>query len=108
LRSNNGGEFTSKDFIQSFENYGIKRQFAAPRTPQQNGVVERKNITIQEATITMLNEAMLPEKFWRDEIYTTFHILNRAQLRPNHDKTPYELWFGRTSTVKHFIIFGSK
>jgi hypothetical protein len=47
-------------------------------------------------------------KFWRDAIYTTVHILNRAQLRPNHDKTPYELWFGRPTSVKHFRIFGSK
>jgi hypothetical protein len=90
------------------ENHGIKRQFSAPRTPQQNGVVERKNRTVQEAARTMLNEAKLTDKFWRDAIYTTIHILNRAQLRPNHDKTPYELWFGRPTSVKHFRIFGSK
>lgn len=56
----------------------------------------------------MLNEAKLPDKFWRDVIYTSFHILNRAQLRANHEKTPYELWFGRTTFVKHFRVFGSK
>jgi transposase InsO family protein len=39
LRSDNGGEFTSKYFIQFYENHGIKRQFSAPRTPQQNGVI---------------------------------------------------------------------
>jgi regulator of extracellular matrix RemA (YlzA/DUF370 family) len=71
-------------------------------------VVERKNRTVQEAARTMLNEAKLPDKFWRDAIYTTVHILNRAQLRPNHDKTPYELWFGRPTSVKHFRTFGSK
>jgi hypothetical protein len=71
-------------------------------------VLERKNITVQEAARTMLNEAKLLEKFWRDVIHTTIHILNRAQLRPNHDKTPYELWFGRPAFVKHFRIFGSK
>jgi hypothetical protein len=108
LRSDNGGEFTSKEFIQFCENHGIKRQFSSPRTPQQNGVVERKNITVQEAARTMLNEAKLPDKFWRDAIYTIVHILNRAQLRPNHDKTPYELWFGRPTSVKHFRTFGSK
>jgi hypothetical protein len=71
-------------------------------------VVERKNKTIQEAARTMLNEAKLPEIFWRDAIYKEFHILNRAQFRPNHEKTPYELWFGRPTSVKHFITFGIK
>jgi hypothetical protein len=56
----------------------------------------------------MLNEANLPDKFWRDAIYTTFHILNPAQLRANHEKTPYELWFGRPTSVKCFRVFGSK
>jgi hypothetical protein len=71
-------------------------------------VVERKIITVQEVARTMLNEDKLLDKFWRDAIYTAFHILNRAQLRPNHDKTPYELWFGRSASIKHFRIFGSK
>jgi hypothetical protein len=71
-------------------------------------VVERKNKTVQEAARTMLNEDKLTDKFWRNEIHTVFRILNRAQLRPNHDKTPYELWFGRPASVKYFRIFGSK
>lgn len=107
-RSDNGGEFTSKEFIQFCENHGIKREFSAPKTTQQNGVVERKKITVQEAARTMLNEAKLIGKFWRDAIYITIHILNRAQLRPNHDKNPYELWFGRPTSVKHVRFFGSK
>jgi hypothetical protein len=71
-------------------------------------VVERKNRTVQEAERTMMNEDKLPYMFWRYEIYPSFHILNRAQLRSNHDKTPYELWFGRPTSVKHFIVFRSK
>jgi hypothetical protein len=71
-------------------------------------VVERKNIIVQEDERTMLNEAKLPDKFWRDAIYTTINILNRAQLRPNHDKTHYELWFGWPTSVKQFRTFGSK
>jgi len=61
--------------------------------------VERKNRIVQEDAITMLNEAKLPDKFWRDEIYTTIHILNRAQIRANHEKTPYELSFGKPTFV---------
>ena len=50
LRSDNGGEFTSNEFNEFCETHGIKRKFASPKTPQQNGVVERKKKTIQEAT----------------------------------------------------------
>jgi hypothetical protein len=108
LRSYIGGEFTSKEFIHLCENHSIKRYFSSLRNPQHNGVVERKNITVQEDARTMLNESKLPKQLWRDEIYTTVHILNRAELKHNHEKTLYELWFDRTSSVKHFRIFGSK
>lgn len=47
----NGGEFTSNELISFCELYGIRRQVSAPRTPQQNGVVERKNRTVQEMTL---------------------------------------------------------
>jgi transposase InsO family protein len=108
LRSDNGGEFTSDEFNEFCETHGIKRHFSAPRTPQQNGVAERKNRIVQEAAKTMLNEAKLPDIYWREAIYTTIYILNREQLRVNHDKTPYELWFGRPTSVKHFRVFGRK
>ena len=44
---------------------GISHQFSTPGTPQQNGVVERKNITLIEAGRTMLEEAKLPTYFWK-------------------------------------------
>jgi hypothetical protein len=56
----------------------------------------------------MLNEAKLLDIYWREAIYTKIYILNIDQLRINHDKTPYELWFGRPTSVKHFRVFGSK
>jgi len=108
LRYDNGGEFTSKEFNLFCENYGIKRQFSVARTPQQNGMVERRNRTIQEAARTMLNEAKLSDGYWREAISTTVHTLNRGQLKVNSKKTPYELWYGRTPTVKYFRVFGSK
>jgi transposase InsO family protein len=48
LRFDNGGEFTSKEFMDYCSMHGIKSQFSIARTPQQNGVVERKNMTVQE------------------------------------------------------------
>jgi len=108
LRSDRGGEFTSGEFIDFCEKQGIRRQLFAPRTPQQNGVVERKNRTIQEATRTMMLEANFPQMFWKEAISTAVYTLNRVQIRNNTGKTPYELWFGITPPVKYFRVFGSK
>ena len=82
----------------------LRYNFSVAKTPQQNGVVERKNRTVQEASKTMLNEAKLSDSFWREVVYT----LNRGQLSVNKDKTPYELWYGRPASVKYFKVFGSK
>jgi transposase InsO family protein len=108
LRSDNGGEFTSKEFMDYCSSHGIKRQFSVARTPQQNGVVERKNRTVQEMARTMLMDSKLTDIFWTQTMHTTVHIQNRVMLRNNTDKTPYELWKGRLTHVKHFGVFGSK
>ena len=63
LRSDNGGEFTSKEFMDYCNNHGIKRQFFIARTPQQNGVVERKNMTVQEMAWTMIMDSKLTDIF---------------------------------------------
>ena len=65
-------------------------------------------MTVQEVSRTMLNEAKFPDNYWREAIYTTVYIQNRGQLRVNNDKTTYELWFGRPTSVKYFRVFGSK
>ena len=108
LRSDNGGEVTSKEFNLFCETHGIKRQFSAARTPQQNGVAKRRNRTVQEATRTMLNEARLFDGCWREAISTAVYILNRGQLRRSSNNTPYEIWFGRAPFVKYFKVVGSK
>jgi hypothetical protein len=108
LRSDNGGEFTSKEFMDYCRSHGIKRQFSVARTPQHNGVVERKNRTVQEMARTMLMDSKLTDIFWTQAVHTTDHIQNRVMLRNNTDKTPYKLWKGRPTNVKHFRVFGSK
>ncbi|GLJ45784.1 hypothetical protein SUGI_0963520 [Cryptomeria japonica] len=60
LRSDHGGEFTSGEFNNFCDKHGIRRQFSAPRTPQQNGVVGRKNRTILDVARKMMMEANLP------------------------------------------------
>jgi hypothetical protein len=56
---------------------------------------------------SMMNERNMSQTYWVEAIHTTDHILNKAHLRPQSDKTPYELWFGRTASIKHFKVFGS-
>jgi hypothetical protein len=108
VRSDRGGEFSSGNFKEFYDKHGIKREYTIPRTPQQNGVVERQNRSIQQMTRSMLNERNIPQRYWVEAIHTAVHILNKAHLRPHSDKTPYELWFGRPASIKHFKFFGSK
>jgi hypothetical protein len=71
-------------------------------------VVERKKRTVMDMARTMLNESKLSNILWPQVVHTVFHILNRSFLRNNHFKTPYQLWKGRPTSVKHFRIFGNK
>ena len=57
---------------------------------------------------SMMNERNISRTHWVEAIHTIVHILNKAHLRPNNDKTPYELWSGRLDSIKHFKVFGSK
>jgi hypothetical protein len=91
-----------------YKSHGIKRKFFVARTPQQNGVVERKNRTIQEMARTMIMDSKLTDIFWTQEVHTTVHIQNKIMLRNNTDKNPYKLWKGRPPNVKHFRVFGRK
>jgi len=61
IQSDHGGEFQNERFEHFCEKHGIKHNFSAPRTPQQNGVVERKNRSLEELARTMLNENSLPK-----------------------------------------------
>jgi transposase InsO family protein len=108
LKSDNGGELTSKEFRDFCEEHGIKRQFSTARTPQQNGVVERKNRSVQEMARTMLNDSKLSDIFWVQAVHRVVHILNRGILKSNNYKTPYELCKGKSTNVKHFGVFRNK
>nr|GEW35429.1 retrovirus-related Pol polyprotein from transposon TNT 1-94 [Tanacetum cinerariifolium] len=102
-------EFDNEEQFGEFCNAnGITRNFSAPRTLQSNGVVERKNRTLQEMSRTMLNEQSLPQKFWCNAIDTSTYILNRILIRAILGKTPYELLKGRKPTLDYFRVFESE
>ena len=87
------------------EKHGVKHHFSTPRTPQQNGVVERQNRSLEELYRTMLNENLLPKYFWADAVNTTSYMLNHVLIRPILKKTPYELFKGRRSVFSHLKGF---
>ena len=66
IRSDHGKEFETTRFESFCEKNGIKKEFSTPKTPQQNGVVERKNQVIQEMSRVMLFNKQIPQKFWRE------------------------------------------
>jgi hypothetical protein len=90
------------------EEEGIKHEFSAPYTPQQNGVVERKNRTLTDMARTILGEFKTPERFWSEAVNTTCHAINRLYLHRLLQKTSYELLIGNKPNVSYFRVFGSK
>jgi transposase InsO family protein len=108
IRSDHGREFKNSKFEEFCLSYGIKQEFSSPITPQQNGVVERKNRVIQEMACVMIHLRNLAQHFRGEAINTACHIINRVYLRPETNKTPYEIWRGKKPTVKYFKTFGSK
>ncbi|KAK1685811.1 hypothetical protein QYE76_046659, partial [Lolium multiflorum] len=108
IRTDNGTEFKNYTMQEFVDDEGIKHEFSAPYTPQQNGVVERKNRTIIEMARTMLSEFNSPHNFWGEAISTAIHYSNRLFLRPLHNKTPYELLTGNKPNVMYIRVFGCK
>jgi transposase InsO family protein len=76
IRSDNGSEFKNLLVEEFLEEESIKHEFSAPYTPQQNGVVERKNMTLIDMSRTMLGEYKMSERFWSEAINTACHAIN--------------------------------
>eukprot|EP00249_Psilotum_nudum_P000010 c10049_g1_i1 orf=2-409(-) len=95
LRSDNGGEYTSRRFSNFCEEKGIKRELSTPFNPPQNGIAERMNRTIQERVRSMLSQANLPHGFWAEAVQTAVHIINRSPNKRLENQIPEELWTGK-------------
>lgn len=97
FRTNRGGEFCSNDFIGYCEKAGIARQFTAPYSPQQNGVVERRNRTVAAMTTSLLKGTKIPAFVWGEAVRHFIYLLNRL---------PYEAWKGKKPNLDHIQLFG--
>ncbi|GJR36245.1 putative ribonuclease H-like domain-containing protein [Tanacetum coccineum] len=106
IRCDNETEFKNRVMNQFCEMKGIKREFSVARTPQQNGVAERKNRTLIEAARTMLADSKLPTTFWAEAVNTACYVQNRVLVIKPHNKTPYELFLGRKPALSFMRPFG--
>ena len=107
LRSDNGGEYISNEFEQYLEQEGIHHQNTIPKTPQQNGVAERMNRTLEESIRSMLCESKLPKQFWAEALSTATYLRNRSPTKAVKDMTPFEAWSSIKPDVQHLRVFGS-
>ncbi|GJU83800.1 retrovirus-related pol polyprotein from transposon TNT 1-94 [Tanacetum coccineum] len=89
-----------------FKEEGIKHQTSTPRTPEQNGVVKRRNRTLVEAARTMLSASKLPLSFWAEAVATACYTQNRSIIISTHGKTAYHIINDRKPSIKHLHIFG--
>jgi hypothetical protein len=108
IRSDNGTEFKNSQIEGFLEEEGIKHEFSSPYTPQQNGVVERKNRTLLDMARTMLDEYKTSDRFWAEAVNTACYAINQLYLHQILKKTSYELLTGKKPNVSYFRVFGSK
>nr|GFA44644.1 putative ribonuclease H-like domain-containing protein [Tanacetum cinerariifolium] len=108
VRTDNGMEFKNKTLAKLFDEVGVTQQFSVARTPQQNGVVERRNRTLVEAARTMLSFANLPLFLWAEAIATACLTQNHSIIHKRFDKTPYEIMNKRKPNIKFFRVFGCR
>ena len=107
IRSDHGKEFENSIFSYFCNKYNISHEFSLFKTPQQNGVVERKNRTLQKMARVMLSSKKLSKRLWVEVVNTVCHIINCVYFWPGTKKAPYELWKGRKHNVSYFYVFGS-
>ncbi|KAH9669730.1 hypothetical protein KPL70_021911 [Citrus sinensis] len=96
-----------REFLEFCEANGIRRPLTVPRSPQQNGIAEKKNITIFNMTRSMLKSKRLPKEFWAETIACAVYISNRSPTKSVWGKTPQKAWSGRKPSITYLRVFGS-
>ncbi|GJV68335.1 retrovirus-related pol polyprotein from transposon TNT 1-94 [Tanacetum coccineum] len=107
IRTDNGTEFINQVMSKYYEGVGIFHQKSVLRTPQQNGVVERRNRTLVEAAHTMLIFSKAPMFLWAEVVATACYTQNRSLIHTRHNKTPYELVHDKKPDLTFLRVFGA-
>ncbi|KAJ9567156.1 hypothetical protein OSB04_003122 [Centaurea solstitialis] len=108
LRSDNGTKFRNAKLQSFLEDVGISHNFSAVRTPQQNGIVERKNRTLVEAARSMMAHSSVPQSLWAEAVSTACFIQNWTLIIKRTGKTAYEMIKKRKPNIDFFNVFGCK
>ena len=106
LKSDNGGEYCSKEFDNYCSYNGIRRVKTVPGTPQENGVSERMNRAIMERARSMRLHAGLPLQFWADAVDTAIYLINRGPSSALDGGIPEEAWTGKKVNYSFLKTFG--
>ncbi|MCO5562671.1 hypothetical protein L7F22_016299 [Adiantum nelumboides] len=106
LRSNNGGEYISKEFQSYCKSEGIQQQYIVPYSPQQNGVSEWKNRSLVQSARAMLLTVGLPKSYWEEAVAISCYLQNRIPHSIDPQHTPYFHWFGKIPNLQHLRVFG--
>ncbi|GJR66968.1 retrovirus-related pol polyprotein from transposon TNT 1-94 [Tanacetum coccineum] len=106
-KTDNGTEFVNQTLREYYEKVDISHETSFARSPQQNGVVERRNLTLIEASRTMLIYAKAPLFLWAEVVATACYTQNRSIICLHHGKTPYELLHDKPLDLLFFHVFGA-
>lgn len=96
----------SHEFDGYCKTNGIQRHMTAPYSPQQNGVVERRNRTLLEMTRSLLKHMSVPNMLWGEAVRHATYLLNRVATRSLQGQTPYEALRNKKPNVAHLKVFG--
>ncbi|KAE8681319.1 hypothetical protein F3Y22_tig00111330pilonHSYRG00089 [Hibiscus syriacus] len=106
LRSDNGTEYTDSQFLQFCKEHGIQRHFTVRKTPQQNGVAERMNRSLNERARCLRLNAGLPKHFWAEAVNMACYLINRSPRASLAGKVAEEVWTGHDVSFDNLRIFG--
>nr|GEU86770.1 retrovirus-related Pol polyprotein from transposon TNT 1-94 [Tanacetum cinerariifolium] len=107
IKTDNGNEFVNQTLRAYYEEVKISHQTSVARTPQQNGVVKRRNCTLLEVARTMLIFSKAPLFPWAEAVATACYTQNRLLIRKRHNKTPYELLHDRKPYLSYLYVLGA-
>ena len=105
LQFDRGGKYLSHEFSNHMKSCGIVPQLTPPGTPQRNDVSEQRNRTLLDMVRSMMSQSDLPLSFWGYALETAAFTLNRVPSK-SVDKTPYEIWTGKTPNLSFLKIWG--
>lgn len=106
LRDDKGGKFIGHQWDKYLKEEGIIHEKTTFDTPQQNGIAECKNYTLNEAITCMLAEVKLPRSYWAYALALAVRILNATPSSALKGKTPYEAFYGTKPNLSMLCMFG--